>query len=190
MHGWRSRSATLHNPYVTAVEVLRLEAEMAFAEVLTTIEGIDEPLSWAVVPLKEGEYLHDNASILGMVQHLAECKIGYGSSAFRNMEIRGRDIADRLEEIGSSWEKSKAYLMEAHEYWMSSWSADTDILEERMHCRGDMWPTWKIIAIMTTHDMYHAGQIEILKSSLSPTSVPPESMAELNRKYASDSANW
>src|SRR5947207_2981433 len=107
---------------MTATEALRREANEAFANFLLAIEQVDEALSWATAPLHEGEYLHNNASILGMVQHVAGCKFMYASAAFQNTEMRWRDVVGRLEEIDSSWEKTLTYLHESQEYWMSSWA--------------------------------------------------------------------
>ena len=106
---------------MTATEVLRSEANEAFANFLSAIEEVDEALSWATAPLHEGEYLHNNASILGMVQHVAGCKFMYASAAFKSTDIRWRDVVARLEEIASDWQKTIEYLHESQIYWLSSW---------------------------------------------------------------------
>lgn len=73
--GSRNGSTITRSSPMVAVETLRLESEAAFSELLSSIANVDESHSWAVVPLKENEYLHNNASILGMAQHVAACKI-------------------------------------------------------------------------------------------------------------------
>lgn len=84
-----------------AIELLRREAGQEFKDLLVALDGIEQELSWAVAPLKPDEYLHNNGSILGIVQHVASCKFMYGSAAFRNLDVRWRHVVARLEEIGA-----------------------------------------------------------------------------------------
>ena len=177
---------------MTAIEAMRSEANEAFADFLSTIEDVDEGLSWATASLHEGEYLHNNASILGMVQHVAGCKFMYASAAFKNTELKWRDVVARLEEIDSSWDKTLAYLHESQEYWMSSWAnLSDDMLSNNANTNwGEVWPVWKVIYTMTAHDAYHGGQIVLLKTLLSSASTPPEPMAEMTKMYLSDSPTW
>lgn len=174
------------------ITLLVNEANLTFEDLLATIEPVDEPLSWAVVPMKEGEYLNTNGSILTMIQHVAGCKLMYASAAFTGGEIRWRECAERYEAIGSNWAKSVEDLKEAHQYWMASWANLTpDQLEdERENIRGKLRPAWKLIQIVTNHDMYHSGQIEVLKVSLGPSTVPPPSSAEDIRQYCRELPLW
>ncbi len=172
--------------------LLELQASQAFDDLLKAIEGVDEPLSWAVVPMKEGEYLNTYGSILTMVQHVAGCKVMYASIAFRRAEIQWRELAERYDGIGSSWDTSVAELREAHKYLTDSWSdLSADDLEKPVrHFRGVDWPVWKILSTLSHHDEYHAGQIEVLKVSLQPSSVEPPSTAEDIRQCCKDLPNW
>ena len=177
---------------MNAIQTIQTEAEHAFKGFLSAIEGVDEKLSWATAPLHEGEYLHNNASILGMVQHVAGCKIMYASAGFKNTEVRWRDVVTRLEEIASDWQKTIEYLHESQIYWLSSWQNlnDEDLTSVAKTNWGETWPIWKIIHTITAHDAYHAGQIALLKTILSPTSTPPQSMAEMTKTYLADSPSW
>ncbi|HVT12107.1 MAG TPA: DinB family protein [Fimbriimonadaceae bacterium] len=174
------------------VQVLREEAALAFEQVTEALEGVDEPKAWARVEPQPGTYLHTNGSILGIVQHLAVCKVIYGSAAFRSLEIRFRDTHARLEGIGTSWQASLDYLHEAHRYWMASWQEleDGDLIRECMHFSGKMWPAWKILAVVTQHDAYHAGQLALLGSALAPTNQPPDLDLEGEKKYVIDLPTW
>ncbi|HWA82989.1 MAG TPA: DinB family protein [Fimbriimonadaceae bacterium] len=175
-----------------AVHAIREEAVLAFEQVERAVEGIGEAKAWACLGLQPGEFLHTNGSILAIVQHLAVCKVIYGSAAFRSLEIRFRDTHARLEAIETSWPASLDYLQEAHRYWMESWQdlQDGDLERECLHFSGKMWPAWKIIATVTQHDAYHAGQISLLASALAPTDQPPDLDLEGEKKYVIDLPTW
>src|SRR5687767_8602285 len=116
---------------MTAVELLKAESELAYADLLEALNGVTEKQSWAMLPNNGPDYLHTDASIHGIALHIASCKVMYGSIAFRNTEIRWRDCADRIETFEPSWPAAMAYLDESQKYWMSSWSHLTnDMLEE------------------------------------------------------------
>ena len=86
---------------MNTVQVLRNQADHEFASLIEALDGVRQEHSWAVALLKPGEHMHNNGSIIGIVQHVATCKVMYGSAAFRNLEIRWRDVVARLEVIGS-----------------------------------------------------------------------------------------
>ena len=174
------------------IELLRAKAEEAFGQLLTAIDGVDQPLSWAVIPMREGEYLHSNGSILTIVQHVAGSKLMYASSGFLNGQIRFREIADFYEAIGSDWAASVEELKRSHEVWMQSWAGITadDLEQLRPYHSGREIPIWRFLTVMEQHDAYHAGQIEVLKVSLTGTDVEPPSTAEDMRQYCSELPLW
>lgn len=176
-----------------AVSLAKLQAEGSFGELLRTISDVNQELAYAVVKLKEGEYLHSNGSILGIVQHLACCKLMYASAAFRDGEVRWRDCAARLDQIASDWTASVEYLKESHAYWMAvlrEVSSD-DLDRPGLTNWGEQWPRWRIIYCVIEHDAYHAGQIEVLKSQLAPSSAPPDAReADDIRQHCADSPFW
>lgn len=124
--------------------------------------------------------------------HLAECKMGYASTGFRNLEYRTRDIVARMEQVGSDWEAAKAWLDEAQAYWLSSWAhLQPEDLEGEVPIHGGRtMPTWKVIHTNNDHDAYHAGQIELLKTMLDPTDREPPSMAEQTKPFVIDLPEW
>jgi len=177
---------------MTTVELMKVEAEMAFTDFVAALEGVEEEHAWAVMQPAGDEYLHTDGSIHGLVLHVATCKYMYGSVAFRNGEIRWRDVADQVAEFEPSWEAAKAYLNKSQEYWMSSWSGlkDADLEMEFRHFRGKHWPAWKILRMMSYHDSYHGGQIPILRYALRKSKEPPPSVAEDLRNCCRDLPDW
>ena len=164
----------------------------SFEDLCEIVAPVDEPMAWAVVTLKEGEYLHTDGSILSMVQHMASCKIMYASAAFLGGAVRWRDCAEKYDEIGVDWRRSVEDLHEAHRFWLDSWSSlgDDDLESSRLTIRGRELPAWRIIGTVAQHDAYHAGQIEILKSTLSPSSTPPPLLGDDIRANCRDLPNW
>lgn len=177
---------------MTAVELMRLEAEMAFADFVAALDGVEEEHAWAVLKPAGEEYLHTDGSIHGLVLHVATCKIMYGSVAFRNSDIRWREVADQVAAFEPDWAAAKDYLTKSHEYWMSTWAelADKDLELEVRHFRGKKWPVWKILRMMTYHDAYHGGQIPVLRYALTQSKVHPPSVAEDLRNCCRDLPDW
>lgn len=177
-----------------AVQVLRNEAEMAYADLRELLDGVSEKKSWAVIPGcgDDNEYLHTDGTIHGIILHIATCKMMYASLAFRKGEIRWRDCAERLDAFEPSWDAALAYLDEAQHYWMNSWQSleDADLEREVLHFSGKQWPTWKIIRMQNYHDAYHGGQIAVLRYAVRETDTYPPSSAEDIRKYCASLPNW
>lgn len=175
-----------------SVELLRLEAAYSFGEMVTAIEGVDQPQAWGILPNLGPDYLNTSASIQGMVLHVATAKILYGSVGFRSSEIRWRDVASEVEPIEQDWERSVAYLHRAHQYWLETWEGltDAELAAEVPHFSGKLWPAWKVIYTVTEHDSYHAGQIAVLRYGVGPGTSPPPSEAEDIRRYCADLPSW
>ncbi len=165
-----------------AVELLRLEAEMAHTDLLEVLAGVTQKQSWAVLPKNGSDYLNTDGSIHGVTLHIACCKQLYGSMAFRNGEVRWRDCAERMDKFEPSWPAAMEYMAESQAYWMQTWEslADEDLEKKVTHFSGRLWPTWKIIRMVTYHDAYHTGQIAVFRYG-SPESViaPPSCAADL-----------
>jgi uncharacterized damage-inducible protein DinB len=175
-----------------SVDLLKHESDLAFSELLTTLEGVTEGQAWAILPQGGTDYLNTDGSIHGIVLHLASCKRMYGSVGFRNTEIRWRDCGDDMERFEPSWTAALDYLNESHRYWLTTWAAleDADLDVGRPHFRGVTWPAWKIIARMIQHDSYHAGQIAVLRYATGESDMPPPSAAADIRKSCPDLPSW
>jgi hypothetical protein len=153
------------------VELLRTDAEEAYAALQRALAGVSEGEAWAAISLQGAAYLHSPGSILGIVQHVATCKVMYASAAFRGLEVRWRDCADRIEALGSDWPASLAYLEESQVYWMASWAT---LLPEELEAPrrtnwGEEWPAWRIFWTMTEHDIHHGAEIGALRDLLRVT---------------------
>ena len=175
-----------------ACATLRHEAELAYEELDQALREIPETIAWAQIPVQPGAYLHTNGTILGLVQHLAVCKIIYGSTAFDSQRYRWRDCFARLEDIGTSWRANLDYLAEAHSYWMASWAElkDADLGRKFNRFNSQQWSAWKLIATVTQHDAYHGGQIVLLGTVLPPATEPPDMKLDEERKYVIDLPTW
>lgn len=175
---------------MTVLELLKRDAAYAWKELMTSLEGVTEAQSWSVLPNLGPDYLHTDASIHGIVHHIAGSKWMYGSICFRNTEMRWHQLADQIEAFEPSWEGAMDFLKRGQEYWLASW----ENLEDLDEIRPTNWktdrPAWEIIEIVNQHDSYHAGQISLLRYGAPETSVPPPSAAEDVRTYCRESPHW
>jgi hypothetical protein len=173
---------------MNAIDLLRLQAEQAYKELTDTLQDIGEGHAWAVAPQEGCGYLHTSGSILEIVQHVATCKVMYGSAAFRDTDVRWSDCAAQLDAIGAGWQQNLAYLQASHDAWVGCWFTlgDDELLRLRPTNWGEQWPTWRIISTLSHHDTYHAGQIALLHASLPAASAPPPSHADAIRRYVQD----
>ena len=177
---------------MTRVEAYRQDAEYAFGELLTALDGLTEQQAWDVLPAAEDDYLHTDGSIQGVVLHMASGKWVYGRIGFRNTEIRWRDAADQIASFEPTWAGALDYLKRGQEYWLACWAS---LVEEEM---DQVIPTnfstdrtaAQMIQMMNHHDSYHAGQIALLRYSTQPSAGPPPSYAEDIRKYCRESKYW
>ena len=173
-----------------AIDLLKLQSDIAFKELLDSIDGLTEEQSWGRVELLPDEYMHAEGSILSTLMHMAAPKFVYGSVAYRGSEVRWRDTVDRLEQIWPSWDAAKAYLHEAQAYWRSTWENETDLERFVKNFRDKDLPSWKIITTVTLHDAYHAGQIQLIRATVAPSSTPPPSETEAWRRDCGGLPSW
>ena len=169
---------------MNVADVLKAQASEAYEQLVASIDGVDRRLAWARLPLRPGEYLHTEGSILSVVAHVAGCKIMYASAAYRGLEVRWRDVVERMEGLWPDWDQAKSWLAEAHEYWMQSWAGESSFERTVKTNWEEDWPNWKIIGCMTQHDAYHAGQIQVLRAALEPTDEPPPREGEIWKEYS------
>lgn len=175
---------------MNGIELIKLQSEYSYKELLDSFEGVSEQQAWAKVECQPGEYMHTEGSILSQVAHIAGCKFLYASAAYRDLEIRWRDVVERLEKIWPDWEALKAYSQEAHDYWLASWTNETDLNRLVKNFRLKDVPSWRILTIPSYHDSYHAGQIQVLRSTLPPSATPPPNEADEWRRACGDLPSW
>jgi hypothetical protein len=104
-----------------------------------------------------------------MVEHVGWCKWMYEDYAFGAATLRG-DRPPMIPADGGRYrprEELLAWLKEGHQRWLASVKAladDSELERERLTNWGEWLPTRTIIRIMIAHDLYHAGEINHLRS--------------------------
>lgn len=165
-------------------------SDLAWDALRESIASLNQDQAWASVQLQPGEYLHTEGSILSQIAHVASCKIMYGSVGFRETEVRWRDLAQKVDLIWPSLDAAVGWLHDAHSYWTESWARVEDLEAERPRFDGSLLPTWKLIATVINHDHYHAGQIQLQRTILPPTSMAPPPEGALWVKYCGNLPSW
>jgi uncharacterized damage-inducible protein DinB len=128
----------------------------------------------ATVPEAAWRALPEGASrsIESIALHVGACKVMYDDYAFGSASLQWatpevepftEGEADRAEVV--------AWLEAAHDRLVghvASLTDDKELDRPRLTNWGDMMPTRWIVAAMITHDAYHAGEINHLRSLLGP----------------------
>lgn len=105
-------------------------------------------------------------SIRDMVGHVGGCKFMYYNYAFGGAHLTWDDPLVDGREVLSSISESLAWLREGQRLLRHSLMAlaDAELLRPRLTNWGEMKETRWIIAVMIEHDLYHAGEINHLRS--------------------------
>jgi len=177
---------------MTAVDHLKQQAEFAWTELSSVLEGVTQGQAWSVLPDAGMDYLHSDASIQGITLHIATGKLMYASSAFLDGKYRWREVADELESFEPDWPSALEFLRRAHEVWMASWAnlSDADLEKDVADIRGRMVPAYKIIRVVSHHDGWHGGQIAMLRYGVGTSETPPPSQAADIRQYCAELPLW
>lgn len=173
-----------------ARDTLLIFAQLGWEALLESLEGLTEEVAWGSIDLRPGEYLHTEGSILSQIAHVANGKIIYGSVGFRDTEVRWRDLSPKIDSLWPSLQAVVGWLHDAHAYWMESWSKTEDLEQEWPHFRGNLVPAWKLIATVTNHDHYHAGQIHQARAIVAPSTTPPPPEGALWQTYCEKYSCW
>jgi hypothetical protein len=108
-------------------------------------------------------------SIADIVGHVGACKIMYDDYAFGPGELQfGTPEVEPFAEAGEPAEVT-AWLTDAHARLAGHVAAladDTELDALRLTNWGERRPTRWIVAMMITHDAYHAGEINHIRSLL------------------------
>ena len=156
----------------TVVETLAWLIEDAFEgdpghSLLANLRALRDE-DWQVVPAGGGR------SIADMVEHVGWCKWMYEDYAFGAASLRG----DRPPMVPADGERYRpreellTWLKDGHGRWLASVKAladDNELERERLTNWGEWLPTRTIIRMMIAHDLYHAGEINHLRSILQGT---------------------
>jgi len=108
-------------------------------------------------------------SIADIANHVGACKVMYDDYAFGpgTLQFATPDVEPYMTE-GSKAEVV-AWLAQAHrqlEAHVAALADDTELDVPRMTNWGELRPTRWIVAAMITHDAYHAGEINHVRSLL------------------------
>jgi uncharacterized damage-inducible protein DinB len=108
-------------------------------------------------------------SIESMVLHVGGCKVMYDDYAFGAGRLAwGQPEVQPWREGEAPMAEALRWLREAHQRLVEHIGAltDDDLDTPRMTNWGELRPTRWIVAAMIGHDLYHAGEINHLRSML------------------------
>lgn len=105
-------------------------------------------------------------SIRDIVRHVGGCKFMYHNYAFGDAQLTWDDPLIDGREYVTTISSAIAWLQEGHSRLRQSIAAldDAELLRPRMTNWGELKETRWIIAVMIEHDLYHAGEINHLRS--------------------------
>jgi uncharacterized damage-inducible protein DinB len=139
-----------------------LEESNESQAVLTNLATV-QPDQWRAMPAGAARSIHDIAG------HVGACKVMYGDYAFGGGTLQfGTPEVERWANGGSP-DEIVAWLSEVHDRFVGHVAAlddDAELDRPRPTNWGELRPTRWIIAAMITHDAYHAGEINHLRSLL------------------------
>lgn len=131
---------------------------------LANLENIRDE-DWTAIPPGGGR------SIADILEHVGWCKWMYEDYAFGAASLQG-DLPPLIPPNGARARPEAAlleWLKAGHQKWLASvrlLEDDTELERERLTNWGESLPTRTIIRIMIEHDIYHAGEINHLRSLL------------------------
>jgi hypothetical protein len=108
-----------NGPVITAVRILRWQAEQSYADLLESLNDLTDGEALAM-PLTDGRADLYCGPVLGIMHHLAACKVMYASAAFHGGERSWKDCSARIESMGTDVEAAREYLEEGQGYWLAS----------------------------------------------------------------------
>ena len=139
-----------------------IESSNESQALLTNIESVPDE-SWRALLPGAARSIHD------IVGHVGACKVMYDDYAFGRGTLRfDTPEVEPFARSGSS-DEVVVWMSEAHERLVDHVAAladDTELDVLRLTNWGEQRPTRWIIATMITHDAYHAGEINHIRSLL------------------------
>ena len=131
---------------------------------LTNLETVADE-GWSVIPPGGVR------SIADIVEHVGECKFMYENHAFGDGSLTWDDPFVAGSAACSTLTAARAWLQEAHARLRRSIASldDAELLHPRMTNWGEAKETRWIISVMIQHDLYHAGEINHIRSQCQQT---------------------
>lgn len=99
-------------------------------------------------------------TIAWRISHIATCKVMYHEYGFGPAKLTFPDLL-----VPRSVPESVAMLHQGQAMLMEDLARlqDGGLKEPRRTNRGEMWPTWRILWTMINHDLWHGGEIGVLR---------------------------
>src|SRR5438552_119791 len=130
---------------------------------MTNLATVDERM-WRALPPG------GMRSVESMVLHVGTCKLMYANHAFEDRRLDWEDRAVQPWQVGAApmaealdWLRETQRRLVEHVERLT----DEDLDAPRMTNWGELRPTRWIVAAMIGHDLYHAGEINHVRSLLS-----------------------
>ena len=114
-------------------------------------------------------------TILQIAWHVAACKFMYANQGFEDGMLTWDELFNHWDSSPSKSEMID-WLREAHAYFRRVIEplGDADLMVERKAPWGAMHETRWLIANLTEHDAYHAGEINLIRALLQGTDAWPK----------------
>jgi hypothetical protein len=161
-----------------SVELLSTEMTGAFDQLTGRLDGLaDEEFFWEPVPdpwtlrwKANGTWGYDYAfpdpdpspftTIAWRISHVATCKIMYHEYGFGPRKLTWAELR-----IPRSVPESVAMLHEGQALLVADVDGleDADLQAPRSTNWGETWPAWRIFWTMINHDLWHGGEIGVLR---------------------------
>ncbi len=142
-----------------------IEASNESQALLTNIASVPDG-AWRALPVGAAR------SIESIALHVGACKVMYDDYAFGGASLRfGTPEVEPWAEGDAPRDEVVAWIGAAHERLAAHVGAlrdDRELDRPRLTNWGELRPTRWIVAAMITHDAYHAGEINHLRSMLGP----------------------
>ena len=142
-----------------------IEASHESQALLTNLGSVSDE-AWRALPAGASR------SIESIVLHVGSCKVMYDDYAFGSATLAwGTPAVEPWAEGVAPRDEVDRWLIEAHQRLVAHVAAladDDELDRPRRTNWGELRPTRWIVAAMITHDAYHAGEINHLRSTLGP----------------------
>jgi uncharacterized damage-inducible protein DinB len=140
-----------------------VEASHESQALLTNLDSVPDD-AWRALPLGASR------SIEAIALHVGSCKVMYDDYAFGAATLEwGTPAVEPWSQGPAPRDEVVRWMIEAHQRQVAHVAAledDDELDRPRPTNWGELRPTRWIIAAMVTHDAYHAGEINHLRSML------------------------
>lgn len=155
---------------MTQKEMLCAQLEAAyrsspFHSFLASLQGVREEDALWLPPRYKG-FPHMTGSILNLAFHVGGDKGVLVSHSFGDGAITWPRMQAHFEELGGNLAAAHRLAEEGHALVLDTLARqrEEDLLAPRPYYGGKTYPACEIFSIIAEHDLYHAGQIHLLRN--------------------------